>query len=45
VMPGSMDGVNPASHPKWFPNYARGDNGAKAYGYVHTTKHARTQTR
>ena len=45
VMPGSMDGVNPAYHPKWFPNYARGDNGAKAYGYVHTTKHARTQTR
>ena len=21
VMPGSMDGVNPAYHPRWFPNY------------------------
>jgi hypothetical protein len=21
VVPGSMDGVNPAYHPRWFPNY------------------------
>ena len=21
VLPGSMDGVNPAYHPRWFPNY------------------------
>ena len=21
VMPGSMDGVNPAYHPRWFPEY------------------------
>jgi hypothetical protein len=21
VMPGSMDGVNPAYHPRWFPDY------------------------
>ncbi|HEY6254595.1 MAG TPA: hypothetical protein VIY51_02270 [Xanthobacteraceae bacterium] len=29
VMPGSVDGVNPAYHPGWFPNYT---NGSKAYG-------------
>ena len=23
VMPGSMDGVNPAYHPRWFPEYGR----------------------
>lgn len=23
VMPGSMDGVNPAYHPRWFPQYGR----------------------
>ena len=23
VLPGSMDGVNPAYHPRWFPNYGR----------------------
>jgi hypothetical protein len=21
VLPGSLDGVNPAYHPRWFPNY------------------------
>jgi hypothetical protein len=23
VMPGSKDGVNPAYHPRWFPEYGR----------------------
>ena len=23
VMPGSMDGVNPAYHPRWFPEYGK----------------------
>jgi hypothetical protein len=23
VLPGSMDGVNPAYHPRWFPEYGR----------------------
>src|ERR1700730_3519437 len=23
VLPGNMDGVNPAYHPRWFPNYGR----------------------
>ena len=31
VMPGSMDGVNPAYHPDLFPNYAKGGNGRDAY--------------
>jgi hypothetical protein len=26
VEPGSMDGVNPAYHPRWFPNYPGVDN-------------------
>jgi hypothetical protein len=40
VMPGSMDGVNPAYHPGLFPNAANGRgayayaNGRKAYGYA-----------
>jgi hypothetical protein len=40
VMPGSMDGVNPAYHPRWFPNYASGGN---AYGFVpsHHLSHKR----
>src|ERR1700692_2200404 len=29
VLPGSMDGVNPAYHPRWFPNYP-GVNNASA---------------
>jgi hypothetical protein len=41
VVPGSMDGVNPAYHPRWFPGYAaRNDNGGNAYGYAATPKHA-----
>jgi hypothetical protein len=32
VMPGSMDGVNPAYHPGIFRNA----NSAKAYGFVQT---------
>jgi hypothetical protein len=31
VMPGSMDGVNPAYHPRWFPQYGR-----VAYGRTNT---------
>jgi hypothetical protein len=31
VMPGSMDGVNPAYHPDLLPNHA---NGGRAYGYA-----------
>ena len=23
VLPGSTDGINPAYHPRWFPNYGR----------------------
>jgi hypothetical protein len=23
VLPGSLDGVNPAYHPRWFPQYGR----------------------
>jgi hypothetical protein len=37
VMPGSMDGVNPAYHPRWLPNYAKAHdygNGGNAYGYA-----------
>ena len=51
VMPGSMDGVNPAYHPGWFPNYSRSRNSAdQAYGYVtpapkHTHRHVRAQDR
>ncbi len=42
VLPGSMDGVNPAYHPGWFPNYPRTANpaeGRAAYGYVATPQH------
>jgi hypothetical protein len=48
VVPGSMDGVNPAYHPRWFPGYsARHSTADEAYGYALTPKrthhHARTQ--
>ena len=42
VMPGSLDGVNPAYHPGWFPNYANGGNGGKAYAFVPAQKHNQT---
>jgi hypothetical protein len=52
VVPGSMDGVNPAYHPGWFPGYAAGQgNPGQAYGYVtsprqtHRASHARIQDR
>lgn len=51
VMPGSMSGVNPVFHPGWFPNYANGDNGGKAYGLApaakrtHRVSHERVQDR
>jgi len=38
VMPGSMDGVNPAYHPRWFPAYGR-VSGARAYGFVPPATH------
>ena len=41
VVPGSMAGVNPALHPRWFPGYAaQRSNAGDAYGYVATPKHA-----
>ena len=55
VMPGSMDGVNPAYHPRWFPGYAaQPGNAGEAYGYAaspkspkqtHRPAHERTQDR
>ena len=50
VMPGSMDGVNPAYHPRWFPayghvmrSYDQADagiySGARAYGFVPPATH------
>jgi len=50
VMPGSMDGVNPAHHPRWFPTYghvmrsydhanAGIYSGARAYGFVPPATH------
>jgi hypothetical protein len=38
----SLDGVNPAYHPGWFPNYAQG---GKAYGLVLPGKHQHRSTR
>lgn len=34
VMPGSMDGVNPAYHPGLFGPAYRARNGGSAYGYA-----------
>jgi hypothetical protein len=49
IIPGSMDGVNPAYHPQWFPGYAAHNrNAGNAYGYVASpthTSHARTHDR
>src|ERR1700730_12701610 len=51
VMPGSMDGVNPAYHPRWFPGTAHHGNAGQAYGYVaspkktHHVTHEQTQDR
>jgi hypothetical protein len=52
VVPGSMDGVNPAYHPRWFPGYAAHQgNAGEAYGSVaspkhtHRVTHERTQNR
>jgi hypothetical protein len=48
VMPGSMDGVNPAYHPGWFPNYPRHNPADQAYGYVapkRTHRHVPAQER
>ena len=53
VMPGSMAGVNPAYHPRWFPGSAarhdKAGNASAAYGFVATPRrpqqvsHVRTQ--
>jgi hypothetical protein len=49
VMPGSMDGVNPAYHPGWFGPAARANNAGQAYGFApapkQTHRHVRTQDR
>lgn len=38
VVPGSLDGVNPAYHPGIFGNPAK----AKAYGFVPSVEHGQT---
>ncbi|HEY2231349.1 MAG TPA: hypothetical protein VGI22_27155 [Xanthobacteraceae bacterium] len=40
VLPGSMDGVNPVYHPRWFPNARREvrETAGQAYGFVPTVK-------
>jgi hypothetical protein len=50
VVPGSMDGVNPAYHPTRFPGYAAPQAGGQAYGFyapvqkpAHRPTHVRTQ--
>jgi hypothetical protein len=52
VMPGSMDGVNPAYHPRWFPDYAvHHGNAGESYGSAaspkktHHVTHEQTQDR
>jgi hypothetical protein len=47
VLPGSMDGVNPAYHPDLFPRQvAPQSNAGQAYGFApapkHTHRHVRT---
>jgi hypothetical protein len=42
VHPPSMDGVNPAYHRGWFPNYTRGGSD---YGFVPSTKYTRHSPR
>jgi hypothetical protein len=56
VLPGSMDGVNPVYHPRWFPQYggvmrsydranATTSSGASAaYGFVPPTTHHKHQS-
>jgi hypothetical protein len=52
-MPGSMDGVNPVYHPRWFPGaVAHPGNAGDSYGYAAAPKqthrrvsHERTQDR
>ena len=40
VLPGSMVGVNPVFHPRWFPGYAaHHSNAGDSYGYVASPKH------
>jgi hypothetical protein len=39
VMPGSMDGVNPVYHPRWFPGAAaHPGNAGDSYGYATAPK-------
>ena len=49
VLPGSMDGVNPAYHPDLFGPAARKNNAGQAYGFApapkQTHRHVRTQDR
>jgi hypothetical protein len=46
VLPGNTDGVNPAYHPRWFPNYPRREaaRAGSAYGFVPTLKHPHHRT-
>ena len=34
VLPGSTDGVNPAYHPRWFPNYPGVNNAPSGNPYA-----------
>lgn len=45
VVPGSMDGVNPVHHPRWFGPAARraAANGSGAYDYAPIQKHQSTR--
>ena len=51
VMPGSMDGVNPAYHPEWFGKSANTAPAGNAFGYAappvhkHRPVHERPQDR
>ncbi|HEV3371927.1 MAG TPA: hypothetical protein VG145_05220 [Xanthobacteraceae bacterium] len=51
VLPGSMDGVNPAYHPDLFPRGVapRSNAAGQAYGFApapkHAHRHVRTQDR
>jgi hypothetical protein len=45
VMPGSMDGVNPAYHPDWFPSHANGSGYAGGRGAYASTKRSKAVDR
>jgi hypothetical protein len=45
VMPGSMDGVNPAYHPDWFSSRANGSGYASGRGAYASTKRSKAVDR